>query len=76
MIPEQYVTVRAERSRFFGPDATYSWRANSSVNRNLEYRLAKPARVTLTIRRGKRVVRVLRRRAARARAARGWPRDA
>ena len=35
-IAEQYVTVRAERSRFFGPDATYTWRANSSVNRNLE----------------------------------------
>ncbi len=35
-IAEQYVTVRGERSRFFGPDATYSWRANSSLNRNLE----------------------------------------
>ena len=30
------MTVRAERSRFFGPDATYTWRANSSINRNLE----------------------------------------
>ena len=36
VIAEQYVTVRGERSRFFGPDATYSWRANSSLNRNLE----------------------------------------
>jgi acyl-homoserine-lactone acylase len=35
-IAEQYVTVRAERSRFFGPDATYEWRANGSSNRNLE----------------------------------------
>jgi acyl-homoserine-lactone acylase len=35
-IAEQYVTVRGERSRFFGPDATYSWRANGSTNRNLE----------------------------------------
>ncbi len=35
-IAEQYVTVRAERSRFFGPDATYTWRANGSTNRNLE----------------------------------------
>ena len=32
----------------------------------IAYRLARPARVTLTIRRGKRVVRVLRRRAARS----------
>jgi acyl-homoserine-lactone acylase len=30
------VTVRGERSRCFGPDATYTWRANSSVNKNLE----------------------------------------
>ena len=35
-IAEQYVTVRGERSRFFGPDATYTWRANSSTNKNLE----------------------------------------
>ena len=34
-IAEQYVTVRGERSRYFGPDATYTWRANSSVNTNL-----------------------------------------
>ena len=34
-IAEQYVTVRGERSRFLGPDATYAWRANSSVNTNL-----------------------------------------
>ena len=31
-IADQYVTVRGERSRFFGPDATYTWRGNSSVN--------------------------------------------
>jgi acyl-homoserine-lactone acylase len=35
-IAEQYVTVRGERSRYFGPDATYAWRANSTVNTNLE----------------------------------------
>ena len=35
-IAEQYVTVRAERSRFFGPDATYTWRANALDQRNLE----------------------------------------
>ena len=33
---DSYVTVRGERSRYFGPDATWKLRGNGSVNRNLE----------------------------------------
>jgi acyl-homoserine-lactone acylase len=33
---DQYVTVRGERSRFFGPDATWQLRGNGSTNRNLD----------------------------------------
>src|SRR5437879_5396051 len=32
---EDYVTVRGERSRFFGPTATYSQRGNSTTPNNL-----------------------------------------
>jgi acyl-homoserine-lactone acylase len=34
-LAETYVTVRAERSRYFGPDAGYSYRANGSTVNNL-----------------------------------------
>ncbi len=33
---DQYVTVRAERSRYFGPDGTYQLRGNGSNNKNRE----------------------------------------
>jgi acyl-homoserine-lactone acylase len=36
VMADQYVTVRGERSRYFGPDGTWSLRGNGSVNRNLE----------------------------------------
>ena len=36
VIADQYVTVSGERSKFFGPDKTWSFRGNGSVNRNLE----------------------------------------
>src|SRR5256886_8640675 len=32
---EDYATVRAQRSRFFGPDATYAQRGNSTTPNNL-----------------------------------------
>ncbi|MEA2645389.1 MAG: acyl-homoserine-lactone acylase [Chloroflexota bacterium] len=35
VIADQYVTVSAERSRYFGPDATWNFRANGTVNNNL-----------------------------------------
>jgi acyl-homoserine-lactone acylase len=34
-LAETYVTVRAERSRYFGPDGGYSYRANGSTVNNL-----------------------------------------
>jgi acyl-homoserine-lactone acylase len=34
-IADDYVTVRGERSRFFGPDASYSFRANGTSPNNL-----------------------------------------
>jgi acyl-homoserine-lactone acylase len=34
-LAETYVTVRAERSRYFGPDAGYNYRANGSTVNNL-----------------------------------------
>src|SRR4051812_37472589 len=34
-VADQYVTVRAQRSRFFGPDATWVFRGNSAVQKNL-----------------------------------------
>ena len=33
---DSYVTVRGERSRYFGPDGTWELRGNGSENRNLE----------------------------------------
>jgi acyl-homoserine-lactone acylase len=36
VIAEQYVTVRGERSRFFGPDASWSMRSNGTTNNNLD----------------------------------------
>src|SRR3712207_5578425 len=36
VIADQYVTVRAERSRFFGPDQKYVLRGNGFVTNNLE----------------------------------------
>jgi acyl-homoserine-lactone acylase len=36
VIADQYVTVSGERSKFFGPDETWRFRGNGSVNRNLE----------------------------------------
>jgi acyl-homoserine-lactone acylase len=35
-IANEYVTVRAERSRFFGPDKTWTFSGNGSVYRNLD----------------------------------------
>jgi len=35
VLAETYTTVRAQRSRFFGPDAGYSYRANGSTVNNL-----------------------------------------
>src|SRR4051794_32338795 len=35
VLAETYVTVNAERSRYFGPDASYSVGGNGSVNNNL-----------------------------------------
>src|SRR6476619_1800284 len=34
-LAETYVTVRAERSRYFGPDGGYTYRANGSTVNNL-----------------------------------------
>ena len=36
VIADQYVTVRGERSRFFGPENSWEFRSNGSVNKNLE----------------------------------------
>src|SRR5688500_3254442 len=36
VMADQYVTVRGERSRFFGPDGTWSLRGNGTTNRNLD----------------------------------------
>ncbi len=35
-IADSYVTVAAERSRYFGPDATWRFSGNGAVNRNLD----------------------------------------
>ena len=35
VIAEQYVTVRGERSRYFGPDESWNMRSNGSTNNNL-----------------------------------------
>ncbi|HEV2814829.1 MAG TPA: penicillin acylase family protein, partial [Solirubrobacteraceae bacterium] len=35
VIADQYVTVRGERSKFFGPDASWSMRGNGSTQNNL-----------------------------------------
>ncbi|MDQ3742011.1 MAG: penicillin acylase family protein, partial [Actinomycetota bacterium] len=35
VMADQYVTVRGERSRYFGPDGTWSMRGNGTVNDNL-----------------------------------------
>ena len=35
MIADTYVTVRGERSKFFGPDAGYSFRGNGTTANNL-----------------------------------------
>ena len=35
VIAEQYVTVRGERSRYFGPDESWSMRSNGTTNNNL-----------------------------------------
>ena len=34
-VADQYVTVRAQRSRFFGPDATWVFRGNGATQTNL-----------------------------------------
>jgi acyl-homoserine-lactone acylase len=36
VIAEQYVTVRGERSKFFGPDESWSMRSNGTTNNNLD----------------------------------------
>lgn len=36
VMAEQYVTVRGERSRYFGPDGTWEQRGNGTTARNLE----------------------------------------
>jgi acyl-homoserine-lactone acylase len=36
VIADQYVTVRGERSRFFGPDGTWEMGGNGTTNRNLD----------------------------------------
>ena len=36
VMADQYVTVRGERSKFFGPDGTWQLRGNGSTNKNLE----------------------------------------
>ncbi len=36
VMADQYVTVRGERSRFFGPDGTWQMRGNGTTNRNLD----------------------------------------
>src|SRR5688500_5548924 len=36
VMADQYVTVRGERSKYFGPDGTWQLRGNGSTNRNLE----------------------------------------
>jgi acyl-homoserine-lactone acylase len=36
VVAEGYVTVRGERSRYFGPDGSYEARGNGSINNNLD----------------------------------------
>ena len=36
VMADQYVTVRAERSRYFGPEATWQMRGNGTTNKNRE----------------------------------------
>jgi acyl-homoserine-lactone acylase len=36
VMADQYVTVRGERSKYFGPDGTWQQRGNGTTNRNLE----------------------------------------
>src|SRR5687768_7718921 len=36
VIADSYVTVNGERSRYFGPDASWHFAGNSTVNRNLD----------------------------------------
>jgi acyl-homoserine-lactone acylase len=36
VMADQYVTVRGERSKFFGPDGTWTLRGNGTTNTNLE----------------------------------------